>query len=164
MITLREILAADIPIINSWRNDRDTISSLGTNFRYINPETDQQWFDAYMNSRDKNVYLAIINSSQSISGIVYLKNIDYLNSNAEFAIQICPDERKKGIGLAASKKCIDHAFLDLNLQRLYITVLEDNTPAISMYKKLGFVDEGTLQRSIYKNGAYKNQRIMALLK
>ncbi|WP_416196935.1 GNAT family N-acetyltransferase [Pseudomonas sp. Teo4] len=56
-----------------------------------------------------------------------------------------------------------HAFMDLNLNRVYLTVLENNARALSLYKKVGFKVEGTLRQAVFKNGEYCNMTQMSIL-
>jgi hypothetical protein len=47
-IYLRELTRDDIKTINVWRNNKTLVDQLGAPFRYINMETDEQWFEQYM--------------------------------------------------------------------------------------------------------------------
>ena len=58
------------------------------NFRFINMEIDERWFDFYMKNRAENVRLAICTEDELVIGMVNLLNIDKINQNAEFSIQI----------------------------------------------------------------------------
>jgi len=50
-IYLRELTRSDIPAINKWRQDKSLVSFLGSPFRYISLETDENWFESYMRNR-----------------------------------------------------------------------------------------------------------------
>jgi len=162
---LRELSRDDINEINSWRNNRDIISSLGAPFRFINRDVDDAWFSAYLNNRNANIRLAIIeeNSSQII-GAVYLTGIDWLVRSGEFSVWIGRKEKQgKGAGRYATTAMLAHAFQDLGLNRIYLTVLSDNQAARSLYKKSGFTEEGTLRQAAFKNGEFKDMILMSML-
>lgn len=165
MISLREITKEDIPIINSWRNNKDLVDNLGATFRYVNIETEYAWFESYMNRRSTEIRCAIcIEECKEIIGIVGLTSIDIVNQKAEFLIQIGnEDYYGRGIGINASKQMIAHAFDNLNLHKIYLTVLESNKRAESLYKKIGFSLDGILRDEIFKNGQYQNMSIMSLI-
>ena len=59
---------------------------------------------------------------------------------------------------------ISHVFEGLNLRRIYFRVLADNHRAIGLYKKFGFVVEGTLKAHVFKEGQYKDLVVMALMR
>ena len=59
---------------------------------------------------------------------------------------------------------LEHAFYNLNLQRIELTVLEDNVRARVLYEKAGFVQEGFKRKSKYKNGKFVNTLLYSILK
>jgi RimJ/RimL family protein N-acetyltransferase len=60
--------------------------------------------------------------------------------------------------------CLKHAFEELNLYRVYLSVRSDNETALAMYLKSGFVEEGTFRKSVFKNGERIDMKIMSILK
>lgn len=166
MIYLRELKESDLEAINTWRNDHDIVDLLGANFRYINLETDKEWFQGYMRNRNNQVRCSIcLRESHEVVGLISLTSIDYLNSNAELHIMIGKkDCQNKGVGTLAVREMIKHGFLNLNLERIYLSVLVSNERAINMYKKVGFKQEGVLRKAVYKGGQYKDLIQMSLLK
>ncbi|WP_449621898.1 GNAT family N-acetyltransferase [Robertmurraya sp. Marseille-Q9965] len=166
MIYIRELTSTDIVSINKWRNNRDLINSLGTNFRYINIETDTEWFDNYLNNRTNSIRCAICREESSeIIGVVYLLNIDLINRSAEFAIMIGESNNQgRGIGTFATESMLNHAFMDMNLNRVYLSVLEENMRAIRLYEKVGFIIDGIIREAVYKNGEFKDLVLMSILK
>lgn len=165
-VFLREIAGDDVVVINSWRSDKGLIDKLGAGFRYIDKSVDIDWLDTYFNNRSSNVRLAICEkSTRKLVGAVYLVGIDWINRNCEFAIMIGDsDFRGQGVGGFATKQVLEHAFEDLNLHRITLTVLESNKKAIGLYSKAGFKSEGVFKDAVYKSGAYHNMVTMALLK
>ena len=162
---LREICRNDIQVINSWRNDREIIDTLGASFRYINEETDVNWFNNYISSRSSTIRLAICEKeSSTLIGAGYLLGIDWINRSAEFSIWIGEKSYQgKGAGYFAVKEILNHAFKDLNLNRIHLTVFSTNQRAINLYKKVGFIEEGRLRQAIYKNGGYNDMLQMSIL-
>lgn len=162
---LREICRNDIQVINSWRNNREIIETLGSSFRYINEETDVGWFNNYLSSRSSTIRLAICEKAAgTLIGAGYLLGIDWINRSAEFAIWIGEKSYQgKGAGYFAVKEILNHAFKDLNLHRIHLTVFATNQRAINLYRKVGFIEEGCLRQVIYKNGCYNDMLQMSIL-
>lgn len=162
---LRELCQHDLAAINKWRNDREVTGYLGSPFRYISQEVDGAWLNSYFSSRSNTVRLAICErTSGSIMGAVYLLSIDWVSRNCEFAIWI--GEKKcqgQGVGTFATQEALYHAFRDLNLNRVYLTVLSENNRAIELYRKIGFSIEGTLRQAVYKDGNYADMLQMSIL-
>lgn len=165
MYKLRELEERDIQIINKWRNDPDLIAELGAPFRYININVDRNWFAAYMNNRNSQVRCAVVDEKDEILGLVSLVSIDHLNGSAEFHIMIGDKANQgKGIGTFAVNAMLQHAFLNLHLHRVELTVVEQNDRAHKLYEKCGFVKEGTKRLSKFKNGKYVSMDIYSILK
>jgi RimJ/RimL family protein N-acetyltransferase len=65
----------------------------------------------------------------------------------------------KIIGSLLKKKVIEWA--DLNkVEKIDLEVFEDNEPAISLYKKFGFLEEGRKRKAIKTNETYKDIFLM----
>ena len=74
------------------------------------------------------------------------------------------DWQGRGAGSALLQAAVDFADKWLNLSRLELDVYTDNQPAIALYKKFGFVIEGTHHRFAYRDGGYVDAYMMARLR
>ena len=167
MYKLRELERDDIKRINKWRNDPNLIACLGAPYRFINEDVDSDWYDKYIHSRSNSVRCAIVDSDreEEVLGLISLMNINYINRSGELHIMIGSREnRGKGLGTFAVKAMICHAFFNLNLRRIELGVLENNSPAIHLYEKCGFIREGIKRESNYKNGQYISMHMMSILR
>ena len=72
--------------------------------------------------------------------------------------------QNQGIGSFAIKKILQHAFLNMNLHRVELTVLSDNDRARHVYEKCGFKKEGIKRKSNFKNGVFVDTYFYAILK
>lgn len=167
MFKLRELRRDDLPEITRWRSDRRLIDCLGAPYRYIGPEIDESWFDSYLKGRSSTVRCAIIDDcdENDILGLATLASIDWVHRSCEFHIMIGDSNcQGKGLGTFALDEMLRHAFLDLGLHRVELSVLSDNARAQHVYKKAGFVLEGTRRGAVYKNGKYVDMHFMGLLR
>jgi diamine N-acetyltransferase len=95
-------------------------------------------------------------------GTVSLTSIDRRSHHAEYGRAfVDPGQRRRGIARRASELIVGYAFCELNLRRLYLRVFADNEPAIRLYRRLGFEEEGRLRQHVFKNGRYRDVTIMA---
>lgn len=166
MFHLRELERKDLPAINKWRNNPELIELLGAPFRYINLDVDIKWYESYMSNRGNAVRCAITEDDKDeILGLVSLASIDYMNQSAEFHIMIGDAQNQgRGIGTFAVQSMLNHAFNNMNLQRVELTVLDDNAKAKHLYEKCGFVCEGKKRMAKYKNGRFADMLMYAILK
>ena len=165
MFRLRELERRDLPEINRWRNDPELVAFLGSPFRFINMDTDEAWFENYQEHRSEQVRCAITDETDQILGLVSLVGINQIQQLASFHIMIGSKEHQnQGMGSFAIKEILTHAFMNLNLHRVELGVLEENTRARHLYEKSGFVLEGIKRQAVYKNGAFHNLCMYAQLK
>jgi L-phenylalanine/L-methionine N-acetyltransferase len=74
------------------------------------------------------------------------------------------DYCSRGIGSALVGTLVDVADNWLDLRRLELTVYVDNEPAIRLYKKFGFVIEGTRRADAFRGGVYADSYAMARIR
>lgn len=165
-VHLRELERGDIPRVNAWRNDPALVGLLGGSFRHVCRAVDEAWYDRYLASRQNNVRLAIcLGSDRTVVGAIYLLDIDWLHRHAELAIWIGEAAaRGQGVGRQAVTGLLDHAFGDLNLQRVHLSVLTDNDRAIALYRRAGFTAEGVQRQAAYKQGRWRDLLLMSILR
>jgi len=105
---------------------------------------------------DKALILAIVErETQKHVGNISLQKIDLVARTAEFAIVI--GEREfwgKGFSKQASRLLLDHAFLTLNLNRVYCGTYENNIAMQNLAKYLGMKEEGRRRKATYKLNRY----------
>lgn len=166
MITLREIGREDIPIINRWRRDPVVAEGVAAPHRFIGLEVDLRWYEDYLTRRSTEVRCAVCAvESGTLVGMVSLTRIDYVHSNAEYnAIVGEPGAHNKGLGTAATRAMVRYGFADLNLHRIYVSILRENVGSIRMCEKAGFREEGTIRQGAYKNGRYHDLVLMGVLR
>ena len=82
----------------------------------------------------------------------------------QIGMAVRDDWHAKGAGTALMGAAVDLSDKWLNLTRLELDVYTDNEPAIRLYKKFGFVIEGTLVNYAYRDGQFVDTYTMARLR
>jgi len=77
-------------------------------------------------------------------------------------IALLPEFRRQGIGGRLIRQTLDAAQA-FGLHRIELTVRENNSVAIELYKKVGFAIEGLQRDRILVDGAYENLVLMGML-
>jgi RimJ/RimL family protein N-acetyltransferase len=164
-IRLRALTKDDGKTTWSWRNGDDIRQFYSGLPFLVNQEKEEAWLDKILCSDMPLTSFGIEERESScLIGMSFLKDIDMINRAAEFAIFIGDENaRGNGYGREATIKTVDFAFKQLNLNRVFLNVMEENHKAIHIYEKCGFSKEGVLRENIYKNGQYKNQVVMSIL-
>jgi RimJ/RimL family protein N-acetyltransferase len=166
MITLREISRDDLPTINKWRSDPVVSDGVGAPRRFIGLDVDLKWYEDYLSRRGSEVRCAVcLADTNQLVGMVSLTRIDYVHRHAEYnAVVGERGDQNRGVGTAATRAMVRHGFFDLNLHRIYVSILRQNIGSIRMCEKAGFRAEGTIREGAYKNGQYHDLVLMGVLK
>ena len=165
MMQLRELERGDIPVINRWRQDRSLTAAIGAPHRHIGIEIDERWFESYLQRRGTDVRCAVCSDDNpELIGLVSLTNVDPVHKHAEYHILIGDRVMHgKGIGTWATREMLRHAFLELNLHRVYAFILASNPAARRTCEKAGFRLEGTMRQASFKGGGYHDVHLLGVL-
>ena len=79
-------------------------------------------------------------------------------------VAVHPNWTGRGAGRALLEAALDLADNWLNLRRLSLVVFADNPVALELYRRLGFVVEGTMAEYGFKRGRYIDAHLMARLR
>ncbi|MPM82898.1 hypothetical protein SDC9_129960 [bioreactor metagenome] len=81
----------------------------------------------------------------------------------EFGVSVLKDYWDKGIGTEMVKELIQWAKASNVIRKLNLRVRSDNARAISVYEKLGFIQEGLITREFFISGEFYNFIYMGLI-
>lgn len=153
-IRLRHLKKDDVEKMLEWMHD----SSINKWFRFdFSSMTVEKVENFIENSFDnKNQHFAIIDKNDEYLGTISLKNISYVNKNAEYAIVLRKVAQGRGVSSLATRQILEYAFEKLNLHKVYLNVLANNTIANKFYAKCGFVKEGTFRDCLFLNDKYED--------
>ena len=106
----------------------------------------------------------IAEENEEILGYLMLKaeNLIRTSHRAAIAIGVHSNSRGKGAGTKLFEYVISWA-KQHQLHRLELTVIEHNSQAVHLYKKMGFKEEGIKNDSLWINGEFVNEIYMSLI-
>lgn len=163
MIRLRQLEEKDAKFMLEWMNYSETSNIFQNNFAYMNMEKCKQFISSSFNNT--NMHFAIVDDNDDeYLGTISLKNIDYNNKCAEYAISSRKKSRGNGTNIEATKLILSYAFNDLKLNKVYLNVLSNNLRAKKFYEKNGFKYEGTFREHIYINENFVDLDWYSILK
>lgn len=153
-----------IETIRLWRNDPE-IRKYFFNQNFINKNQQEKWFENYCKDNSQMTFAILEKSYNSFIGTIGLSNIDHYNQRAELGTLIGNKEYwGKGYATIATKILLSYAFKQLNLQKVYCSILIDNIGSIKKNEKVGFEIEGTQKNHAFNNGEFKDVIVMGLLR
>jgi RimJ/RimL family protein N-acetyltransferase len=160
-IYLTSVLQKDAEIMFEWINNKELVH-LNNPYRPISFKSHIRWYENVIQDRNIVLFAIKLKSNNKLIGTCQLFDIDLLSQIAELQIRIGDiSEQSKGYGSQAIELLTEFGWRDLNLRKIYLHVFFDNKRAISVYKKLGFIKEGTLINHSFVNGEYKDLYIMS---
>ena len=172
MIRYRDLLfkpieREDLPWLLYHRN-RDELRRYFREYREMNIDMITEWFDRTQCGNKDFAHFVTLKKTRSGAlkniGIVSLNYIDWRNSHCEIGIFITDDlETKKGNGSTMISFIKDYGFGELNLNRIWIDVY-DNNPDVPFWEKNGFTWEGILRENYYHNGKYYDSHVGSILR
>jgi diamine N-acetyltransferase len=160
-IYLRELNLIDAQISYKWRNN--PMIWKYTAFRSDTPityEMEVGWLkNALLKSNDHRFAICLKSNSQYI-GNVQLLNVDSNTANFHLFIGE-PSFWGMGIGKEACVLMLKFGFLQLELNSISLEVHEEHHVAQSIYKKIGFKDEGIKQGAFKEMSISKDQMLIS---
>ncbi|HEV3026403.1 MAG TPA: GNAT family N-acetyltransferase [Planctomycetota bacterium] len=159
---LRPVTEADVTErYVAWLNDPDVTKYMG--WRAF-PSTAHEISD-YVRSkrRGDSLFLAlIVRSRERHIGNIHLGPIDWVHRRAELSMMIGDKTAwGKGYMTEAFNLVITHAFKTLHLNKLKAGTEVDNTASVKVFHKTGWLEEGTLRRETFRDGAYRDILLFA---
>lgn len=112
----------------------------------------------------EGAYTLVACAGEEVIGMLNLQtfpNFPRRRHVAELVMAVRDDWQGKGVGTALMVAALDLADNWLNILRVELTVWVDNEPAIRLYKKFGFVVEGTATAFGYRDGKFVDAYQMA---
>lgn len=162
-IGFRPIDEQDFEIIRKNRNESSTLLNLGT-ADLVSSEQQKIWWLTISKSPYQQWHCIVKDNYESIIGVLRFQNIDHVNRTVEIGADIFPGFRGKGFGQKTYRMVLEYLFLHFNMNCVYLKVASFNMTAINLYRKVGFNETGNIPQSIFRNGEYWDNLIMAITK
>jgi RimJ/RimL family protein N-acetyltransferase len=156
---------AALSSVRAWVNDEEVRRGTGTE----GPVSDwehRRWYESIMDDPAQRIFLIAQGRGNEANavGALGLRGINWRSRHAEYWIYL-GDRLARGKGLAeeASRLLLRFAFDTLGLHRVFLQVNVNNQPAISLYRRLGFVEEGTLRAATFVDGRFVDRLLLSML-
>jgi RimJ/RimL family protein N-acetyltransferase len=171
-IRFRGVEKEDLSTFVRWINDPEVLRGIGIYLPYATAD-EQDWFEKMRAFSPEEHSLAIEVKEVSTSGEECWKligscgffKLDHRNACTEFGIMIGDKSYwNRGYGTEAVRLLVRHGFQTLNLNRIYLRVLENNPRAIRAYEKAGFTHEGRQRQAEFRDGQYIDLLVMSILR
>ncbi len=148
-----------------WVNDPEVTHYMVFGLKPTNQDHMEKEYQAMLDD-DRQVNFAIVDKKKDKHiGNAGLDSINWIARTAEFRIIIGEkDYWGKGVAPEAIKLVLWYAFEKLNLEKVWLGVHDKHEAARKAYKKAGFIEEGLIRKTWFRNNEYYNNVMMGILK
>ena len=163
-VRLRELRDGDIARRASFGRSREIARGFGEDLDSDEPMTEHDAADELSRRFGPGPHWVIADQRDIFVGVVRLAPVDTVNRSARLGIGILdPARLGQGLGTEAIRLVLGWGFGHLDLHRVGLTVLADNSRAIAAYRRCGFSVEGRFRDTLFCDGAWHDDLSMAIL-
>ena len=166
-IRLRKLEKADLSQFVDWLNDPEVRAGIGS-FLPLSQDEEDRWYEKML-ERPPEEHILVVEVHEEdrwhMIGSTSFMDIDWRNRKAEFGILIGDKNYwNRGFGTEITQLMLKHGFETLNLNRIYLKVFSTNPRAMRAYEKAGYILEGRLRQTDFRDGQYVDDLIMSVLR
>lgn len=124
-------------------------------------EEEKEWIADVLSNESSQILLAF-NGEKLIGSLTFIANdLERIAHTGELSMAIDQAHKNQGIG----NGLLDNFFeeLDPQIKRVELSVIDRNTPAIHLYKKFEFIEEGRQKNKVNIYGEYFDLILMGKL-
>ena len=153
-----------IPSLVENANDARIGRFLNTGFPYpYTADAAKKFVSAALNS-PQDIHRAIVAGGGAVGCVSLCRGKGVLCRSAELGYWLAPAYWGRGIMTEAVGRMCAAAFAETDIVRIQAQVFAPNTASQKVLEKNGFAREAVLRRAVYKDGAFFDMFVYALLK
>lgn len=134
----------------------------GANGFHMSVVAEENFIEDLAKSNTSALFIGKIDNEIACIGSVMAPQRERIAHQADIAISVKKKFWGLGVGIHLMQTIINYAKANGQTQILHLGVIEDNFIAISLYKKIGFVEIGRYKKFLKINGQYKDEILMNL--
>ena len=148
---LRPWAASDTESLVRFANNRAVWRNLLDSFPHPYSRADAEYWIAHTRA-NHGLHFAIQSGGEAVGGIGIVPQSDVAIRTAHFGYWLAEHAWGKGIATAAARAMARYAFEAFPLARLEAPVFAWNPASMRVLEKCGFLREGALRHSVFKDG------------
>lgn len=163
---LRAWKPEDVDSVARYANNPKIAANLRDAFPYPYTQEDAETYVGSCVNEDFTCQLtrAIVVNGEAVGSIGVFLGTDVYRKSAELGYWLAEPFWKNGIMSAAVRQICEDAFARFDIVRIHAEPFAFNKGSRQVLEKAGFALEGTLRKSVYKNGAMQDSCLYALLR
>jgi len=162
-VSLKKLEPDYLHHIYKWRNDPELMDFYGL-YPTISMDKVHEEIKANKNLKNRLDFIVLSKNRDPI-GMVWVKRIDWINSNCELNCMIGEKSyRSKVFGAEAIFLLLLFCMNELNLHKVYAKIIEFARESHKLVSHIGFKKEIALKKMVFQHGKYWDLIIYGLLR
>ena len=161
-IDLLPLVKEDMQLVQKWINNEEISFFNGARLPASLPEQ-YAWYEKTAGDKTKKK-LVVCSKAGEKAGLASLFNIDHRNQSAETGVYIDPAYQGKGFAKEALGLLVDFAFNELNMHKLYATILDFNVNSIKLFEAAGFKPEYVKKEAYFTCGKFSDVHVLSVFR
>jgi RimJ/RimL family protein N-acetyltransferase len=163
-IVLRRHAPANLATFQRWYSDPEVARLTRYQDGPMRPDEIKRFFTARVLGPDTFTMAIHVRATDRLIGSCAFSQLDADNGSALYHITIGEkDVWGRGYGTETTDLMLEHAFNQLGLHRVGLSVFAFNERAIRSYQKSGFAIEGRAREAIWRGGRFWDEIAMSVL-
>lgn len=160
---LRPLVLEDVSYLNQWNSDEELNRYLGNGFYPVSIDTQKEWMKNMIDTSkfSPSKRYIICTPQDEVIGLIGIYNTNFINQNCEVGLYLGNRNfQGQGIGKEAYELLENYIKQYMNMIKIKLFVVLENTTAVKFWEKRGFHQTGILHKERYINAEFKDVAIM----
>ncbi|WP_461028806.1 GNAT family N-acetyltransferase [Streptomyces sparsus] len=164
LVRLRAMVPSDADALWRWNHDPEVMRWMRDGYAQ-SPTRVRKWLEELPRNTYNDVLYGVEAAADGrLIGLVHLSGAEPEEGCAELDIYLGEkDYWGRGHATDAVRAICRYGFDKMRLHRITLTVVTENHAAHHVYRKVGFVEEGTLRQAFRRDGRWYDMFTMGLL-
>ena len=159
-VNLRIMEKEDLPLIAEWFNKPEVFGEYNPLHQVSRTEAEKM----FENPHEEKSFIIEKKDGSKIGFIGHFYVLHVAVKQLEIGYSLVPSERRKGYCTEATQLLVDYLFLSKDTMRIQAQTDQRNSASQRVLEKVGFKKEGTLRKSFFMRGEWRDAYIYSILR
>ncbi|MGA3193134.1 MAG: GNAT family protein [Candidatus Bathyarchaeia archaeon] len=159
-VNLRIMEKDDLPLFVEWVNKPDVFGEYNPLHQMSKTEAEKM----FENPHEEKLFIIEKKDGSKIGFIAHFYVLHVAGRQLEIGYSLVPSERGKGYCTEATQLMVDYLFLSKDTMRIQAQTDPRNVASHKVLEKVGFKNEGTLRKSFFLRGEWRDAYIYSILR
>ena len=159
-VNLRIMEKEDLPLIAEWFNKPEVFGEYNPLHQVSRTEAEKM----FEGPHEEKSFIIEKKDGSKIGFIAHFYVLHVAGRQLEIGYSLLPKERGKGYGTEATQLMVDYLFLSKETMRIQAQTDPRNVASHKVLEKVGFKKEGTLRKSFFMRGEWRDAYVYSILR